>query len=227
MLGTGGVGETIAGKLVSGGHDVRMGSRTADSPKAVSWATSAGARASHGTFADAAAFGEVVFNCTAGVASLSALEMAGRENLAGKVMIDVSNPLDFSKGMPPTLTVCNDDSLGEQIQRAFPDARVVKALNTVTARVMVEPSLVPGHHTLFVAGNDPAAKAEVGSWLSDWFGWQRQDLMDLGDISAARGMEMYLPIWIRMMLAQGHPFFNVSVANGGPPTARAKSRPSS
>jgi predicted dinucleotide-binding enzyme len=217
VLGTGGVGETIGSKLVSRGHDVRMGSRTADSPKAVSWTRSAGAHASHGTFADAAAFGEVVFNCTAGVGSLSALEMAGRENLAGKVLIDLSNPLDFSKGMPPTLTVCNDDSLGEQIQRALPATRVVKTLNTVTARVMVEPALIPGRHVLFLAGNDPAAKAQASGWLSEWFGWQPEDLMDLGDITASRGMEMYLPLWIRMMLAQGHPIFNVNVVHGGPP----------
>jgi predicted dinucleotide-binding enzyme len=222
VLGTGGVGETIANKLVSQGHDVRMGSRTADSPKAAAWARSAGAHASHGTFADAAAFGEVAINCTAGVASLAALEMAGRKNLAGKVLIDLSNPLDFSKGMPPTLTVCNDDSLGERIQRAFPETRVVKVLNTVTARVMVEPGLVPGHHVLPMAGNDPAAKTKVSNWLLEWFGWPKEDVMDLGDVSAARGMEMYLPLWIRMMLAQGHPFFNVALAKGTPPAGGAR-----
>jgi hypothetical protein len=214
VLGTGGVGETIAHKLTSLGHDVRMGSRTASSEKAVKWASAAGAHASQGTFADASAFGEVVFNCTAGVGSLSALEMAGREHLAGKILIDLSNPLDFSRGMPPTLTVSNTDSLGEQIQRAFPDARVVKTLNTVTARVMVQPSLVPGHHTLFLAGNDPTAKAQVGEWLSAWFGWRSEALLDLGDITAARGMEMYLPLWIRAMLVIGSPFFNVNVVRG-------------
>jgi predicted dinucleotide-binding enzyme len=220
VLGTGGVGETIGSKLVSRGHDVRMGSRTAGSPKAAAWARSAGAHASHGTLADAAAFGEVAFNCTAGVGSLSAVEMAGRENLADKVLIELANPLDFSKGMPPTLTVCNDDSLGEQIQKALPETHVVKTLNTVTARVMVDPGLVPSHHVLFIAGNDPGAKTKVAGWLSEWFGWPREDLMDLGDITAARGMEMYLPLWIRMMLAQGHPIFNVSVAKGGPSVAR-------
>jgi hypothetical protein len=214
VLGTGGVGEIIANKLISIGHDVRMGSRTANSEKAVQWAGSTGPQASQGTFADAAAFGEVVFNCTAGLGSLSALEMAGRENLAEKILIDLANPLDFSRGMPPTLTVSNTDSLGEQIQRAFPDARVVKTLNTVTARAMVEPSLVPRDHTLFLAGNDPTAKAQVGEWLSAWFGWKREALLDLGDITGARGMEMYLPLWIRAMLVIGNPFFNVHVVRG-------------
>ena len=220
VLGTGGVGRTIADKLLSAGHDVRMGSRTASSQKASSWAASAGPHASHGTFADAAAFGQVIFNCTAGTGSLSALEMAGRENLAGKILIDLSNPLDFSRGMPPTLTVSNDDSLGERIQRAFPEARVVKTLNTVTARVMVEPTLVPGDHVLFLSGNEPDAKAQVAEWLSSWFGWKRKNLIDLGDITSARGVEMYLSLWIRMMLAKGNPFFNVAVVSGGAPGGR-------
>jgi 8-hydroxy-5-deazaflavin:NADPH oxidoreductase len=136
VLGTGIVGATIASKLVALGHEVRMGSRTTGNERAVAWAEEAGAGASEGTFADAATFGEVVFNCTAGTASLEALSAAGEENLAGKVLVDVANPLDFSQGMPPTLAVCNTDSLGEQIQRAFPDARVVKTLNTVNAEVM-------------------------------------------------------------------------------------------
>src|SRR3954470_2205060 len=133
VFGTGMVGSTIATKLAQLGHEVKMGSRAAGNAKAVEWAKAAGGKASQGTFADAAAFGEVLFNCTSGGASLAALQAAGATNLAGKVLVDVSNPLDFSKGMPPTLSVCNTDSLGEQIQRAFPDAKVVKALNTVNA----------------------------------------------------------------------------------------------
>jgi 8-hydroxy-5-deazaflavin:NADPH oxidoreductase len=218
VLGTGGVGQIIGNALMAGGHDVRMGSRTPDSRKAKDWAASAGPRASYGTFADAASFGETIFNCTAGAASLAALQMAGPGNLAGKVLIDLSNPLDFSRGMPPTLSVCNDDSVGEQIQRAFPDARVVKTLNTVTAPVMVNPALVPGEHVLFLAGNDKAAKAQVSEWLVAWFGWTPGRLLDLGDISGARGMEMYLPLWIRLMQQSvGHPFFNVQVVKGAPP----------
>src|SRR6184192_2318157 len=127
VLGSGMVGSAIAGKLVSRGHEVRMGSRTAANEKAAAWVSSAGKGASQGTFADAAAFGEIVFNCTSGAGSLDALKQAGAKNLEGKVLIDVANPLDFSKGMPPSLTVSNTDSLGEQIQREFPKARVVKS----------------------------------------------------------------------------------------------------
>src|SRR4051794_20878215 len=141
VLGTGTVGRTLSQALVDRGHEVRMGSRAAGNEKAVAWAEQAGPLASEGSFADAAAFGELAINATAGVASLAALESAGADTLAGKVLVDVSNPLDFSKGMPPTLSVCNDDSLGEQIQRAFPEVRVVKALNTMTAAVMVDPGL--------------------------------------------------------------------------------------
>ena len=147
-----------------------MGSRTAGNETAVAWAEQAGPLASEGSFADAAAFGELAFNATAGAASLEALEAAGAEQLAGKVLIDVANPLDFSQGMPPTLTVCNDDSLGERIQRAFPELRVVKALNTVTASVMVQPDLVPGGHTIFVCGDDGDAKAQARALLEE-FGW--------------------------------------------------------
>src|SRR5437660_4098189 len=137
VLGTGGVGQTIATKLVELGHEVTMGSRSAGNEKAAEWAAGAGEGASEGSFADAAAHSELVFNCTAGTASVDALRAAGEEELRGKVLVDVANPLDFSHGMPPLLSVCNDDSLGEQIQRAFPDTRVVKALNTISVRVMV------------------------------------------------------------------------------------------
>src|SRR5918912_4383446 len=139
VLGTGVVGQTIATKLVELGHEVTMGARQAGNEKAVEWASGAGGGAAEGSFADAAAHGELVFNCTAGTASLEALRAAGAEELRGKVLVDVANPLDFSGGMPPTLSVSNDDSLGEQIQREFPDARVVKALNTISSVVMVAP----------------------------------------------------------------------------------------
>ena len=209
VLGTGMVGQTIATRLVELGHEVKMGSRSAGNEKAVEWASGAGEGASEGSFADAASFGEVVFNCTPGAASVDALRMAGPENLSGKVLVDVSNPLDFSKGMPPTLSVCNDDSVGEQIQREFPDARVVKALNTVNASIMVDPSQVTGS-VIFVCGNDDAAKAEVGELLQS-FGWPGDDVLDIGDITGARGTEMYLPLWLRMMGALGTPGFNIAV----------------
>lgn len=210
VLGTGTVGQTLAQALVDHGHEVRMGARAAGNEKAVAWADRSGPLASEGSFADAAAFGELAFNATAGAASLEALEAAGAEQLAGKVLVDVANPLDFSHGMPPTLTVCNDDSLGERIQRAFPDVRVVKALNSVTAAVMVQPGLVPGQHAIFVCGDDHAAKAQARVLLEE-FGWDARSILDLGDITAARGMEMYLPLWLRLYAATGTALLNVDV----------------
>ncbi|MDQ4133198.1 MAG: NAD(P)-binding domain-containing protein [Actinomycetota bacterium] len=210
VLGTGMVGTTIATKLVELGHQVTMGARSADNESAVAWAQGAGDSGASGTFADAAAGAEMVLNCTAGGGTLSALEMAGPDNLEGKVLIDVSNPLDFSHGMPPRLSVVNDDSLGEQIQRAYPGTRVVKALNTVNCRVMVDPSLVPGDHDLFMCGNDDGAKASVVELLGG-FGWSQDRVVDLADITGARAMEMYLPLWLRLMGVVGGPDFNVRV----------------
>jgi predicted dinucleotide-binding enzyme len=194
ILGTGVVGQTLAAKLRGLGHDVVIGSRTGGEDKR--------------PFAEAAAHGELLINATGGVNSPAALEAAGAENVNGKVLLDVSNPLDFSRGMPPTLAVCNDDSVGEQIQRAYPEARVVKVLNTVTAGVMVEPSLIPGEHSLPIAGDDEGAKAQVRELLES-FGWPADAIVDLGDITGARAMEMYLPLWLRLYQTQGTP--NVSV----------------
>lgn len=213
VLGTGVVGRTLGSALLSNGHEVRLGSRTAGNEAAVAWADEIGGPASEGTFADAAGFGELVINATAGAASLEALDMAGAEQLAGKVLIDVANPLDTSRGMPPTLTVCNDDSLGEQIQRALPDVRVVKTLNTVTAAVMVDPTLVEGPHTVFVAGDDAAAKAQTAELLEE-LGWPSSSILDLGDITAARGTEMYLALWLRLWGAAGTAIINVEVRSG-------------
>jgi predicted dinucleotide-binding enzyme len=187
-----------------------MGSRTAGGARARAWVEAAGGDAGEGTFADAAEHGELVFNCTAGAHSLEALEAAGGDNLAGKVLVDVSNPLDFSHGRPPRLTVCNTDSMGEQIQRAFPDARVVKALNTVNASVMVDPATVPGDHDVFLCGDDDGAKEAVAELLAS-FGWQRDRIRDLGGIVSARGTEMYVVFWVELMGALGTPTFNVSL----------------
>jgi predicted dinucleotide-binding enzyme len=211
VLGTGMVGQAIANKLVALGHDVKMGARSATNEKAAAWQSQiASERASVGTFAEAAAFGELAFNCTSGAASLDALTAAGAANLRGKVLVDIANPLDFSKGMPPTLSILNEDSLGERIQRAFPEVRVVKTLNTVNAELMVNPGrLGGGAHTMFLAGNDAAAKAQVRGMLVEGFGWR--DILDLGDITMSRGTEMYLPLWVRMYGALGTPHFNVQV----------------
>jgi predicted dinucleotide-binding enzyme len=210
VLGTGMVGEAIATKLALLGHAVKMGARAANNEKAAAWAAKVGGTSSTGTFADAAAFGELVFNCTKGDASLDALKAAGAANLRGKVLVDVSNPLDFSKGMPPSLFVTNTDSLGEQIQRAFPEAKVVKTLNTVNCNIMVDPKRVRGgDHTMFISGNDAGAKAQVKQLLTEGFGWT--DILDLGDITTARGTEGYLPLWVRLWGATGSADFNVKV----------------
>ncbi|HUK50973.1 MAG TPA: NAD(P)-binding domain-containing protein [Terriglobales bacterium] len=211
ILGTGIVGSTLGSKFIEFGHDVKMGSRTTNNEDATKWAESNGAHASCGSFGDASSFGEIVFNCTAGNVSLAVAKLAGFQNLKGKVLVDVSNPLDFSKGMPPTLTVCNTDSIGEQLQRTLIDTKVVKALNTMNCKVMVAPSLVPGEHNLFMAGNDDQAKQKVRNILKT-FGWKDSAFIDLGDITAARGMEMILPIWMRLYGLYPNQPFNFRIA---------------
>jgi 8-hydroxy-5-deazaflavin:NADPH oxidoreductase len=217
VLGTGPVGQTIAAKLAELGHGVCIGTRDPAATLARSAPDLFGNppfrvwREKHpniefGTFAQAATHGELLVNATQGAGALDALKAAGEKNLAGKILVDISNPLDFSKGMPPSLTVCNTDSLGEQIQRAFPQAKVVKALNTMNAYLMVGPrQLADGAHTVFVSGNDAAAKQTVTALLES-FGWK--DIVDLGDITNARGTEMMLPIWVRVFGATKNPMFS-------------------
>lgn len=211
ILGTGIVGKTIGSALVAKGHQVRLGSRATDNAAGREWVLAAGTNGSHGTFADAAEFGDVVFSCTSGSGAVAAVRSTGSA-LAGKIVIDVSNPLDFSNGMPPSLTISNTDSLGEALQREFPAVRFVKALNTVTCALMVNPAALPGRHDVFVAGNDPAARAEVAGYLRDWFGWDAP--IDLGDMTAARGLEAWLHLWIRMYGTFGNANFNVHVNRG-------------
>jgi predicted dinucleotide-binding enzyme len=210
VLGTGVTGQTIASKLVQLGHDVMMGSRDEANPKAVAWAKEEGHNALYGTFMNAAAFGEIIFNCTLGPASLDALRMAGAENLKGKILIDTSNPLNKSTD-PWTLTVCNTDSLGEQIQRIFPDTKVVKTLNTVNANVMVDPAKLIERTQVFVSGNDIEAKAQVVMILRDWFGWR--EIMDLGDITSSRGVEMYLLLWQSLRKVIPDQRFNIKIVS--------------
>lgn len=217
VLGTGVVGQALAAKLSELGHDVTIGTRdpvatlarsTPDmygNPPIREWLEQH-SKIALGTFAQAASFGELLVNATQGAVALAALEAAGAENLSDKVLIDISNPLDFSKGMPPSLTVCNTDSLGEQLQRAFPKVKVVKTLNTMNAYLMVGPQqLAAGAHTVFVSGNDAAAKQQVTELLAS-FGWR--DIFDLGDITTARGTEMILPIWVRVWGATKNPMFS-------------------
>lgn len=220
VLGTGVVGKTIAARLAGLGNEVMVGTRDPDetmsrtdpdrygNPPFSAW------QEEHpevrlGTFTEAAAHGEMVVNATAGTVSLEALEQAGEDNVSGKVLIDVSNPLDFSKGMPPTLSISNTDSLGEQIQRRFPEAKVVKTLHTMNARLMVDPAqLAEGDHSVFVGGDDVEAKTTVTDLLRS-FGWS--DIVDLGDITTARGTEMMLPIWLRLFGALQKPIFNFKI----------------
>ncbi len=213
VLGTGMVGHALASRLIELGHEVTMGSRQAAGEKAAAWVETAGPSGHEGSFSDAAMFGEIVINATSGGASLDALTMAGANNLSGKVLIDVSNPLGFSADGEPHLLVCNTDSLGEQIQRAFSHARVVKTLNTITSAVMVHPEIVPGAHSVFLCGNDTDAKAVTASLLES-FGWPAEDIMDIGNIVGARAMEMYFPLWLRMAKSTGSWTVNVHAISG-------------
>jgi len=206
ILGSGMVGQALSARLAELGHEVMIGTR--DANKLKQW------QAGHqkveiGSFDETANHGGIIFNATSGSGSLDALKLAGAANLNGKIITDVSNPLDFSKGFPPSLSVSNTDSLAEQIQRAYPAAKVVKTLNTVTARIMVYPREVAGgDHQIFVSGNDAESKAQVGELLKS-FGWIH--IVDLGDITSARGTEMYLPLWVRLYGAMNDGMFNIKI----------------
>lgn len=226
VLGTGVVGQIISEKLTALGHEVMIGTRDVGStlsraskdnfgrPSFREWQKQFSS-VKLGTFAEAAAFGEFIVNATNGIGTLPALEAAGSKNLAGKVLLDISNPLDFSKGMPPTLFISNTDSLGEQIQKNYPEARVVKSLNTMTVFVMVNPGLLPEDHNVFLSGNDNEAKAKVKEVLRS-FGWKDKDMIDMGDISSSRGVEQMLPIWLRLWGALQNPLFNFKIVTATP-----------
>lgn len=224
VLGTGVVAQTIAEKLSGLNYEVMMGTRSVSAtmnkegndnfgrPPFKDW------KANHpeihlGTYNEAASFGEMLINATSGTGSLDALNLAGKENFSGKVMLDIANPLDFSNGMPPSLSVCNTDSLGEQIQTAFPELKVVKSLNTLNAFLMVNPGILPGDHNIFMSGNDVDAKNSVKNLLTE-FGWISKNIIDLGDISTARGTEMLLPVWLRLWGALQTPMFNFHIVKG-------------
>jgi predicted dinucleotide-binding enzyme len=220
VFGTGGVGRALAARLVGQGHAVMVGTRNpaitmsrpdTDSmggPPYHEWAAQ-NQNVGLGTFAESAEFGEMLINATKGSRCLQVLRLAGEKNLNGKILLDVSNPLDGEMGFPPGLFVSNIDSLGEQLQRAFPEVKVVKSLNTVTAALMVDPRrLGGGDHTIFLSGNDAGAKEKVRELLRS-FGWK--DILDLGDISTARGPEMYLPLWLRLWGATGTGMMNIRI----------------
>ncbi len=221
ILGTGMVGRTIAVKLSQLGHKVTIGTRDTKAtlsnekgdaygnPSFKDW------RKNHSdigleTFRDAAKEAEIVFNCTSGMASMTVLNLAGKDTLDEKILVDIANPLDFSNGMPPSLNPVNTDSLGEQIQNQFPDVKVVKTLNTMNALLMVDPSRIKGDHNVFICGNDEGARKKVSEILNS-FGWSNSQIIDLGDITAARGTEMLLPVWLRLMNTFGTPEFNFCI----------------
>ena len=220
ILGTGVVGQTIAGKLNELGHEVMIGTRDVAKTKATTERTPMGPAFGEwhkghqniilGTFAEAAKFGERVFLCTNGAGTLDAIKLAGALNFSGKTVADISNPLDFSKGMPPTLLAgfANTNSLGEEIQKALPEAHVVKTLNIVNCEVMVNAKKTGGDPTMFVAGNDAKAKDHVKEILNQ-FGWS--DIVDLGDITAARGMEMLVILWVRTWGAIQNGYFGFKI----------------
>lgn len=221
VIGTGTAGQTIAAKFVSLGHDAMIGTRDVQetllkhnrdgfgNPPFSEWVIH-NPDVKLGTFAEAAAYGRLIVSAVKGSATVQALTMAGEDNLKGKIVIDIASPLDVSSGMPPSLFVSNTDSLGEQIQRAFPNTKVVKTLNTVNAHLMVDPArLADAGHTIFVSGNDAGAKSEVIRILKEWFGWK--DVIDLGDISTARGTEMLFALWIRTRSAIRDPLFAFKV----------------
>jgi 8-hydroxy-5-deazaflavin:NADPH oxidoreductase len=196
VLGTGQVGRRVADGLATAGHEVALGSRTASEETR--------------TFAEAAAFAEVVVNATGGIVSLEALTAAGADNLAGKPLLDLSNPLDHSGGFPPVVLASQEDSNAERIQAAFPQARVVKWLNTMNNQLMVQPDALPGPSTTFIAGDDEAAK-QVARQLLRELGWQDHDILDLGDLTGARALELYLVLWLRLAGALGGSTFNINV----------------
>lgn len=224
IIGTGTVGQTLAVRLAEAGHDVVIGTRnveeklSSDQPDQYGNPPFKVWHKEHSNirlvpFEEAGRFGEVLINATKGNASVKALQQAGRDNLRNKVLVDVGNPLDNSKGFPPTLIsdLSNTNSLGEEIQKEFPEARVVKTLNTMWAGLMVNPNMLNnGDHTNFICGNDQQAKETVRQLLQD-MGWKNENILDLGDITAARGTESYLPTWLRVMGAKQSAAFNIKV----------------
>lgn len=208
IIGTGDVANAIATKLVKLGHKVTMGSRTPNNEKAVKWATLNGYLASYGTFKDAASFGEIIFNCTAGVTSLQALEMAGSENLNGKILVDIANPLVVGEYISLVPSLSNTTSLGEEIQKRYPESKVVKALNTMHFSLMVQPSLLNEKHDVFICSDHNDAKEQVKEILK-WFGWESP--IDLGTLPAARYTEMLSAVWMPIFKATNEPVFNYRI----------------
>lgn len=226
VIGTGGVGQTLASKLFSLGHEVMIGTRNVEEKLANQTRDHYGNapfgewykqnnQINLGTFTEAAEFGQMIINATEGLHSIDALQQAKEQNLRSKILVDIANPLDFSKGMPPSLypSLSNTNSLGEEIQRTFPEAKIVKTLSSMWAGIMVNPAMINhGDHTNFICGNDTEAKERVKSLLNE-FGWKNENILDLGDISSARGIEGILPLWLRIMTAKQSGAFNFKIVS--------------
>jgi 8-hydroxy-5-deazaflavin:NADPH oxidoreductase len=200
VLGSGEVGRRLAAGFRSRGHDVMIGSRDPSKPELAAWLEGAGEGIKSGTFADVAEFGELLVLAVLGNAAEAAIEAAGPERFSGKVVIDTMNPLDFSRGMPPGLSISGNDSLGERVQQALPDAKVVKAFNTIGSPFFVEPSFTEGAPTMFMAGDDDGAKATVGA-LIESFGWPAP--VDVGGIEGSRELESLCILWVRLGATRG------------------------
>lgn len=224
VFGTGIVGQVIASRLAGLGHAVSIGTRDVSKTLARTEKDVYGNPPFHEwqkqnqsvrllPYTEAAASAEIIFNATSGQGSVEALKQAGEKNINNKIVIDVANPLDFSKGMPPTLSPGNTDSLGELLQRTFPETKVIKTLNTMNCFLMVNPAAIAGDHHVFISGNDEASKAIVKEVLGS-FGWKEKNIIDLGDITTSRGTEQLLPIWIRLYGALKTPMFNFSIVTG-------------
>jgi len=216
VLGTGVVGEAIATALINNGHHVMMSSRRASNEKTAAWKKNAGKNAFTGTFAEAALHGEIIFTCLNGEYALDAIDTIDKENLAGKIVIDVTNPLDFTQGMPPRIleSLGNSKSLGEEIQKAAPGAFVIKTLNTVNYNLMVDARKVnSADHNLFLCGNDVNAKTKAKHFLVDNFHWRADRLVDLGGIESARAIEAIVPFWVLVYQSLGTPLFNFKIVS--------------
>lgn len=221
VIGTGMVGRGLSARLAGLGHEVVIGTRNVDDTLARTQPDTMGTPPYSDwqqdnpavrllTLPEAGAHADVVINAVNGQHVMAALDGVGAAALADKVLLDLALPLDLSNGFPPTLTISNTDSLGEQIQRAYPDTRVVKSLNSVYYQVMIDPTRVPGPHSIFVAGNDTDAKHTVEGLLAQ-FGWPSESIIDLGDITGARGVEMYARLFFTLYNAFGTFDFNINV----------------
>jgi len=201
ILGSGPVGRSLGKGFASNGHDVRLGSRTPGKQEVQDWLKTTKGKVSAGTFSEAAAHGEIVVLCLLGEATENAIKLAGMRNFDGKLVIDATNPLDFSSGMPPSLFVGTTDSLGERVQRMLPNAKVVKCFNTVNNQTMTNPKMKEGLPDMIICGNDEGAKRQVAGLLKE-FGWGQP--IDIGAIDGARWLEAYTALWVRLAMKLGN-----------------------